>query len=92
MEKVGNVKFYFKDKHEWDQEMHIFLVKDWQGDPQGSEEMAPKWYLKNEIPFDAMWADDKHWLPAVLAGKKIEGKFYFVNEGEKIDDFDIREI
>lgn len=92
MERVGNVEFYFKDKPEWDQKMHVFLVKDWQGEPKESEEMAPKWYLKNEIPFDSMWPDDKHWLPVVLDGKKFEGKFYFVNEGKNIDEFDIREI
>ncbi len=92
MEKVGNVEFYFKDKPEWDQKMHVFLVKDWEGEPKESEEMAPRWYSHNEIPFDAMWSDDKHWLPAVLAGKKVEGKFYFVNEGAKIDDYDIREV
>lgn len=93
MEKVGNIQFYFKDKPEWDQHMHVFLVKDWEGEPQESEEMmAPKWYSKHEIPYDAMWADDKHWLPAVLTGKKVEGKFYFINEGAQIDGFDIREI
>ena len=92
MEKVGNVKFYFKDKSEWDQEMHIFLVKDWQGEPKESEEMMPKWYSQNEIPFDTMWLDDKHWLPIVLAGKKVEGKFNFINEGAQIDGYDIREI
>jgi len=92
MEKVGNVEFYFKDKPEWNQHMHIFLVKDWQGEPEESEEMTPRWYSQNEIPFDAMWPDDKHWLPAVLAGKKVEGKFYFINEGANIDGFDVREI
>lgn len=92
MENVGNVEFYFKDKPEWNQHMHIFLVKDWAGEPKESEEMAPKWYLKNEIPFDAMWADDEHWLPMVLAGKKVEGRFDFINEGSHIDGFDIREV
>ncbi len=93
MEKVGNIEFYFKDKpDEWNQQMHIFLVKDWRGEPKESEEMAPKWYLHHEIPFDAMWPDDKHWLPMVLAGKKVEGKFNFVNEGAQIDEFDIREV
>ncbi len=92
LEKVGNIEFHFKDKPDWDQQMHIFLVRNWQGEPKESEEMAPKWYLHNEIPFDSMWPDDKHWLPAVLSGKKIEGKFYFNNEGANIDEFDIREI
>ncbi len=92
IENVGNVKFYFKDKSEWNQHMHIFLVRDWEGEPKESEEMAPKWYYTNEIPFDAMWADDKHWLPAVLAGKKVECEFNFTNDGAQIDGFDIREI
>ena len=92
MKNVGNTEFYFKDKPEWNQHMHIFLVKDWGGGPKESEEMMPKWYTHNEIPFDAMWPDDKHWLPTVLAGKKIEGKFYFINEGANIDGFDIREV
>lgn len=92
MENMGNIKFYFKDKPEWNQHMHIFLVKDWKGEPKESEEMMPKWYFHHEIPFDAMWADDKHWLPAVLAGKKVQGRFDFTNKGAQIDEFDIREI
>ncbi len=93
LEKVGNIQFYFKDKPEWNQHMHVFLVRNWEGEPQESEEMMmPKWYSQNEIPFDTMWADDKHWLPMVLAGKKVEGRFNFINEGAKIDEFDIREI
>ncbi len=89
---MGSIDFHFKDRPEWDQQMHIFLIKNWQGEPKESEEMAPKWYPKSEIPFDAMWPDDKHWLPVVLEGKKVEGKFYFVNEGANIDEFDIREV
>lgn len=92
MKNVGNIEFYFKDKPEWNQHMHIFLVKDWKGEPQESEEMMPKWYSHGEIPFDSMWPDDKHWIPAVLAGKKIKAKFCFINEGKNIDEFDVREI
>lgn len=92
MKNSGNIEFYFKDKPEWNQHMHIFLVKDWKGEPQESEEMMPKWYSHSEIPFNSMWSDDIHWMPAVLAGKKVEGKFYFINEGQNIDEFDIREV
>ncbi len=92
LERVGNIEFHFKDKPEWNQHMHIFLVRNWDGEPKESEEMLPKWYTHNEIPFDEMWADDKYWLPAVLTGKKVEGKFCFDNEGKNIDEHDIREI
>lgn len=92
IKNMGNIEFYFKDKPEWNQHMHVFLVKNWVGEPKESEEMLPKWYTHDEIPFEEMWADDKYWLPAVLAGKKIEGKFYFNNEGKNIDEYNIREI
>ena len=91
LEEVGNIRFHFKDKPEWDQHVHIFTVRSWEGDPQESEEMMPRWYRHSEIPFESMWADDKYWLPMVLAGKKVEGKFNFINEGAQLDDFDIRE-
>ena len=91
-EKVGCIDFNFLDKPEWNQKMHVFLVKSWEGEPQESEEMRPQWFDIKDIPFDAMWPDDKHWLPMVLAGKKVEGKFNLVNEGAHIDDFDIREV
>ena len=92
LEEVGNIRFHFKDKPEWDQHVHIFTVRSWEGEPQESEEMKPQWFDIKDIPFDAMWPDDKHWLPMVLAGKKVEGEFNLINEGANIDDFDIREI
>lgn len=92
LEKVGEMKFYFKNKPEWDMHMHIFFLRNWDGEPEETEEMKPQWYLHTEIPFEKMWVDDKHWLPLVLAGKKVEGEFYFSEDGDSIEKFDIREI
>src|SRR3989344_7194466 len=41
LEEVGNIKFNFKDKPEWDQHVHIFITKNWNGEPSESEEMMP---------------------------------------------------
>lgn len=90
-EQVGLMRFRFPYKSEWDQDVYLFLVKDWDGEPSESEEMLPKWFKFSEIPYKSMWDDDKHWLPLILANKKIEADFIF-KEGEIIDKYNIREI
>jgi len=91
MEKVAVLSFYFPYKKEWDQDVHVFLVRDWQGEPAESEEMLPKWFKMNDIPYNEMWDDDKHWLPKILQGKKLKAKFIF-SPGEKIINQDIKVI
>lgn len=96
MEKVALLSFYFphisKEKG-FDQDVHVFVAKDWEGEPTESEEMCPKWFKSHEVPFKEMWPDDIFWLPHVLAGKKLKAKFTFGQGegkgGEVITDQDI---
>jgi len=92
LENVGNIKFYFKDNPEWDNHMHIFLIREWEREPRESEEMKPQWYKHQEIPYGEMWADDIHWMPLVLAGKKIEAEFHFNDKYDSFHKFEVREI
>ena len=91
LEKVAILSFYFPSKKEWNQDVHVFLVRNWKGEPRESEEMFPKWFKMSEIPFNEMWDDDKFWLPKILEGKKLKAKFTF-GPGEKIISQDIRII
>lgn len=87
-EKVAVMDFHFPEvpkEKDFDQQVHVFLVKDWNGEPSESEEMMPKWFKVNEIPFDEMWDDDKHWLPHILENKKLKAKFVF-DKDDKIAD------
>jgi len=90
-EKFGLFHFRFPHKPEWDQDVHLFLAKEWQGEPKESEEMTPRWFLFNEIPYDKMWDDDKIWLPRVLKGEKMEIDFVF-KEGDIIDKHIIKMV
>lgn len=87
LEYVGLLDFFLD---EFDQRCHIYLCDDWEGNPKESDEMAPAWYPKSDIPYDKMWEDDQHWLPLVLAGKKIRATFTF--EGDKMLSHKITEV
>lgn len=85
LEKVAVLSFYSPPAaDQWeDQCAHVFLVRDWQGEPKESEEMSPKWFKVKKIPYGEMWEDDRYWLPQVLEGKKLKAKFVF-KEGDII--------
>lgn len=87
LEKVAFLRFEFENisKKNWDQDVHVFLVRSWDGEPVESEEMTPKWFKVNEIPFSEMWPDDKIWLPKILEGNKVKAKFIFEDDEVIVD-------
>jgi len=91
MERVAILNFYFPYRKEWNQEVHVFISRNWQGEPKESKEMRPKWFKLKEIPFDKMWPDDKFWLPKILKGEKLRAEFSF-KSGELIDSYEIKTI
>jgi ADP-ribose pyrophosphatase YjhB (NUDIX family) len=84
LEKVALVDFIFEDgKHLL---VHTYFTKVWEGEPVETDEMKPRWYSFDAIPYDLMWADDIHWLPRALKGEKLRGTVYFNADGETIRD------
>jgi 8-oxo-dGTP pyrophosphatase MutT (NUDIX family) len=75
--KMAEIAFAFPHEPTWDQHMHVYVADEWEGEPTESEEMRPLWFPIKDIPFHAMWPDDKFWLPHVLAGKRLRGSFAF---------------
>lgn len=61
----------------WQLHIHVYVCDEWRGEIVESEEMAPKWFKIDDIPYDEMWDDDKYWLPRVLNGEKIVSFFEF---------------
>jgi 8-oxo-dGTP pyrophosphatase MutT (NUDIX family) len=88
MKEMGVIRFYFSDMSKADdfnQEGYVFTVTEWDGVPSESEEMAPRWFNVNELPFESMWSDDPHWLPKVLEGKFVDAEFLFDDKEKPID-------
>lgn len=93
LEPRGTIEFFFPHKPEWNQRLHIFFVKVWDGEPVESEEMRPLWYTHDKIPYGEMWVDDPYWLPQVLAGKSIHATFRFKHGfDDQLEHIDVKEI
>lgn len=88
----GILNFYFGDRNEPDWIVHVFSTRAFEGKPRSSKEGKLQWFTFEEVPYDEMWQDDKHWLPLLLEGKNFEGDFYFDKEGEKLLDFSLKTL
>lgn len=73
--KRGELHFQFADGYS----LHctVFVASGCDGEPVETDEAIPLWVRQDEIPFDRMWADDRHWLPGVLQGRSFVGYFEF---------------
>ena len=74
----GELHFQFVDGYS----LHccVFVARDCRGEPQETDEAFPLWTPVDAIPFEEMWADDIHWLPGMLAGRRFRGYFHFDQE------------
>lgn len=89
-EKSGILNFHFEEVGNF-LEMHIFNVRKFSGNIIENKNVKFKWFKKDKIPYDKMWAEDKIWLPMLLEGKKFEGTVYFSNN-RRLLHHDIKEI
>jgi len=90
LEPAAVIRFTFKDEPTV-LEVHVFRATRWSGEPRETEEMRPRWFGLDEIPFDRMWPDDRHWFPLFLSGRRFTGEFLFDGE-QTILDWTLTEV
>lgn len=78
---VAELTFLFPDKT---LQVSTFFVTSWQGTPQETEEMSPKWFRYSDIPYKDMWADDVYWIPRALKGEQLVGRITFASDESTI--------
>jgi 8-oxo-dGTP diphosphatase len=67
----------YPHKPSWNSVTQVYTSTSWHGEITESDEIIPKWFNKNNLPFDQMWSYADHWLPNVLAGQNLNATFSF---------------
>ena len=78
----GEHRFQFVDGYRL--HVHVFTATGCEGQAGETEEAIPLWTPVDAIPFDEMWADDRLWIPTMLAGGRFDGRWIF--DGDRIVD------
>ena len=92
-EKVAQVIFrnlYYKGEPETDI-MHVFISDDFEGEAATTSELTPEWFPIDQIPYDKMWGDAKHWMPDALRRKKTDS-FFRYNDQNEFTEFSVNMI
>ncbi len=73
----GTLSFYFGTPAEPDIVVRVYAAGHVEGELQANDEGKLEWFDEESLPYDQMWADDRFWLPHVLAGRRVAGVFRF---------------
>ena len=92
LQKVAHLTFLFPEWEDFNQIVHVFLVRGWDGNATEGVEMKPSWFSVEDIPFASMWDDDLYWLPLVLGGKRIRGVFTYRGDNETVGKAEIEAV
>jgi len=82
LEWCGENRFQFVDGYSI--HVQIYRASDCDREPQSTDEADPLWVPLGAIPYDEMWADDRLWLPLVIARRRFSGRFIF--DGDRMLD------
>jgi len=74
-QKRGELHFQFADGYS----LHctVFVAHAHTGELVETDEALPLWTPVDAIPYGEMWADDEHWLPGVMEGRRFRAWFQF---------------
>lgn len=89
---VAILDFVFPQSPNYSQTVTAFIADKWIGAPKITEEAKSiEWYCIDQLPIERMWHDNTLWLPLVLAGKEIKGRFA-IGEDNRVIEYTLEEI
>jgi 8-oxo-dGTP diphosphatase len=92
LEKRAVIDFHFPYDPKLNQQVTVYFLYKWGGEPVETDEMEPFWFDRKEIPYSKMWDSDHYWLPIVLSGKKIKATFIWKKDNQTIDSYKLEDV
>ena len=77
---MASLNFVFPARPAWNQTADVFVTGDFSGQAAESDEVIPRWYRSDALPFDGMWDDARYWMPLVLAGERVRADITFADD------------
>lgn len=81
---AAQLEFLFPALPEWNRSVHVFRLEFWEGEPEESSEVRPRWFGLDELPLNQMWADVPYWLPQVLLGIRPRMRFAYNKDNQTL--------
>jgi len=83
IKKLGIVDFTFENRPGVIRRVRFFKCNDFDGESIETEEMCPRWFPVESIPYDEMWPSDFSLLSKTIANKKFAGRMRYDSPSTK---------
>lgn len=83
LRKMGETRYVF-DGDEQDHLVHVYTTDSFEGYPSETDEMRPKWFGVDEIPYNNMWKNDRFWMPYLLKSEGFKAEISMTTDGETL--------
>jgi len=80
--KMGRVRFLFPHKPKWNQDVLIYVIDEWEGEPRETAVIKPIWFGIADLPTSQMWDDNAYWVPKILHGEQIDAVFLYADDNK----------
>lgn len=81
---AGRITWSFPARPAWNMAAFLFTAGAGAATPVPSEEIEPRWYPVDAIPWDGMWQDAPHWVPHLLEGRTVDAAIVMDTDNEGV--------